>query len=475
MSQFFGWTSYASKDAGRTGFTKSNQGCSSPLWVNDGHTGELYVTRELLLLHKGAGGKASQLASMDDWFVGSAAHADALKPGVSGFVRHHLFVHKGRKSQRSTRHYLNQRPWARRWHHVRLGPEDARDWARVARLLAGKAVGVCFGGGGARGNVHFGVIQAMQELGIPIDVVSGTSFGALAAAMYAISAPEPSSLRRVVKRVMTTQFSTRKLLMDLTFPRTANFTGAFLNAMLTLGEGFMGRDVLQKDIFARRRCEDLLIPFSCTSTDIVQFEEKVHRDGPLWRVERREDGKVTTTLLVDGGYSNQYPIEVLKEHGAGIVICVECCPDYSPVCTDYGDAVWGGLDVSPYGLLDMPKYQEIIQLGYNTARVALGQWLADEAPESIRESRGCNVAKGELVKYVVDLQLVVKLLMIIRIAKEEEIASKSINEVEYGSRLNYATWRKNATRVARKLLKRRSRAASEDHDDAADYEAESEG
>lgn len=46
-------------------------------------------------------------------FVGSAAHADALKPGVSGFVRHHLFVHKGRKSQRSTRHYLNQRSWAR--------------------------------------------------------------------------------------------------------------------------------------------------------------------------------------------------------------------------------------------------------------------------------------------------------------------------------------------------------------------------
>eukprot|EP00913_Durusdinium_trenchii_P011669 g10958.t1 len=250
----------------------------------------LYVSRELLLLHKGAGGKTSQLASMDDWFVGSAAHADALKPGVSGFVRHHLFVHKGRKCQRSTRHYLNQRSWARRWHHVRLGPEDARDWARVARLIAGKAVGVCFGGGGARGNVHFGVIKAMQELGIPIDVVSGTSFGALAAAMYAISAPEPSSLQRVVTRVMTTQFSTWKLLWDLTFPRTANFTGARSS-----------------------------------------------------RQERREDGKVSTTLLVDGGYSNQYPIEVLKEHGAGIVICVECCPDYSPVCTDYGDAVWGGL------------------------------------------------------------------------------------------------------------------------------------
>eukprot|EP00434_Breviolum_minutum_P005295 symbB.v1.2.004670.t1/scaffold230.1/size260421/7 len=195
------------------------------------------------------------------------------------------------------------------------------------------------------------------------------------------------------------------------------------------------------------------------------------------RKERKEDGKVSTTLRVDGGLPGSSQA-VLKEHGAGTVICVECCPDYSPVCTDYGDAVWGGLvtlkrrlmccqrnianqdrdpptqaeiqerlmylveaikdphreraslvispDVSPYGLLDMPKYEEIIQLGYNTARVALGQWLADEAPESIRE--------------------------IIRATREEEeVVAKSINEVEYGSRLNYATWRKNATRVARKL------------------------
>lgn len=50
--------------------------------------------------------------------------------------------------------------------------------------------------------------------------------------------------------------------------------------------------------------------------------------------------------------------------------------------------------------------QEIIQLGYNTARVALGQWLADEAPDSIRESLSCNVAKGELVKQADDVQIV---------------------------------------------------------------------
>merc|ERR1719336_1844599 len=109
------------------------------------------------------------------------------------------------------------------------------------------------------------------------------------------------------------------MLMDLNFPRTAYSTGNYINSLL-------------KDTFARRRCEDLLVPFMCTSTDIVQFDDKMHQEGPLWRIvrasmsligfvpplpfrERRpEDGTITSSLLVDGGYVNQYPIEVLKDH-----------------------------------------------------------------------------------------------------------------------------------------------------------------
>merc|ERR1719336_1136155 len=122
------------------------------------------------------------------------------------------------------------------------------------------------------------------------------------------------------------------MLMDLNFPRTAYSTGNYINSLL-------------KDTFARRRCEDLLVPFMCTSTDIVQFDDKIHREGALWRIvrasmslvgfvpplpfqQKRPEGGVSSSLLVDGGYVNQYPIEALKEQGAGVVICVVACPDH---------------------------------------------------------------------------------------------------------------------------------------------------
>merc|ERR1719330_1585478 len=49
------------------------------------------------------------------------------------------------------------------------------------------------------------------------------------------------------------------------------------------------------------------------------------------------------SLHVDGGYCNQYPIDELRQQGAGGVICVVACPDHGPVNTEYGDIVKGGL------------------------------------------------------------------------------------------------------------------------------------
>ena len=65
----------------------------------------------------------------------------------------------------------------------------------------GRGIGLCLGGGGARGNVHFGIIRALQELNIPIDAVAGTSFGALAGGIYAMTASEPHTMTSVVKHV----------------------------------------------------------------------------------------------------------------------------------------------------------------------------------------------------------------------------------------------------------------------------------
>lgn len=450
----------------------------------------LYVDRDLLLLHERPGSSPSRhgslLGSLNDEWIQSA---DALRPGVGSFVRHQaqLFLsHAVSSAKRSTRHYLNKRPWIKRWHHVR--PEELGDWARCARLLTGCAVGLCLGGGGARGNVHFGVVQALEELGIPIDVVSGTSFGALAGAMYCSTAPRRGSLMKVVTKVMGTHFSVRNMLFDFNFPRTSYFTGYYLNNVL-------------QNAFGRRRCEDLLIPFACTSCDIANFESKIHTEGSLWRIirasmslvgfvpplpfqERRvEDGKMVHSLLVDGGYVNQYPTEALREHGAGIIITIVCCPEHQPIATDYGEVVRGGLvtlrrtfgwacgcsrragldppsqdeiqerlmflvetmkeshklrsdlvispPIDAYGLLDFAKYKELVKVGYDASASELNAWLAGEAKAA------------QQVRQLID------------ITKADERVSNSINEVEYGTRRGYGVWRQVQART-RKVLRRRS-------------------
>jgi NTE family protein len=65
--------------------------------------------------------------------------------------------------------------------HTRLG--NSSDVDHLARLLVGRAVGVVLSGGGARGLAHLGVIQALREAGVPLDMVAGTSMGALIAAL----------------------------------------------------------------------------------------------------------------------------------------------------------------------------------------------------------------------------------------------------------------------------------------------------
>ena len=61
-------------------------------------------------------------------------------------------------------------------YHVRR--DNRPDLARLARILAGRAVGLVLGGGGARGFAHLGVFRALEELGVPIDMIGGTSIGA---------------------------------------------------------------------------------------------------------------------------------------------------------------------------------------------------------------------------------------------------------------------------------------------------------
>jgi NTE family protein/lysophospholipid hydrolase len=69
------------------------------------------------------------------------------------------------------------------YHHLRA--DRPGDVARLARMITGTSCGLVLGGGGARGFAHLGVLRALEEAGVPIDVVGGTSSGALMAALCA--------------------------------------------------------------------------------------------------------------------------------------------------------------------------------------------------------------------------------------------------------------------------------------------------
>lgn len=91
------------------------------------------------------------------------------------------------------------------------------DFHRLARRLCGKSVGLVLGGGGARGIAHIGIIRALEEAGIPIDIVGGTSIGAFIGALYARDADVVPMYGRA-KKFAGRMGSIWRFALDLTYP-----------------------------------------------------------------------------------------------------------------------------------------------------------------------------------------------------------------------------------------------------------------
>jgi lysophospholipid hydrolase len=98
------------------------------------------------------------------------------------------------------------------------------DVSRLARHLCGKSIGLVLGGGGARGISQVGVIRALEEAGIPIDIVGGTSIGAFNAGLYAKDADSVPIYGRA-KKFAGRMASLWRMAADLTWPTTSYTTG----------------------------------------------------------------------------------------------------------------------------------------------------------------------------------------------------------------------------------------------------------
>jgi NTE family protein/lysophospholipid hydrolase len=185
-------------------------------------------------------------------------------------------------------------------YHIRL---DSRlDCERLARLLTGQATGLVLGGGGARGLSHIGALRAVEESGIPIDVIGGTSMGAIISALYALGLDHQSMVEACRKF-----FVDQNALLDLTLPFVSITTGARISREL-------------ERCFGGIRIEDLWLPYFCVSSNLTRAKVMVHREGPIWRCLRASislpgilppvfhDGD----LLVDGGLLNNLPVDVMR-------------------------------------------------------------------------------------------------------------------------------------------------------------------
>ncbi|MEK6247157.1 MAG: patatin-like phospholipase family protein, partial [Planctomycetales bacterium] len=150
----------------------------------------------------------------------------------------------------------------RRHHQVRQG--NATDFQRAARRISDRAVGLGLGGGGARGLAHIGVLQALEEAGVPVDVIGGTSMGSAMAAAYARGwAPQK------ILEFASKTFTDSNPVTDLDFPMISLLAGRKLNRQL-------------KSFFQKIDIADLWLPYFCISASLSDGEMVVHDQGLLW-------------------------------------------------------------------------------------------------------------------------------------------------------------------------------------------------
>ena len=207
-----------------------------------------------------------------------------------------------------------------------------------------KKVGVVLSGGGAKGVAHIGVLKVLEEAGIPIDYISGTSMGAIVGGLYAVgyNAKALDSLVRMqnwpfllsdkvyrFNQPFTEKESNEKYLISLSFSQEKG---------LSVPAGFVsGQNIY--NLFSELTIgfhdsipfRDLPIPFACVSANMIDGKEVVMDKGILplaMRASMAIPGvfapvTIDSMVLVDGGISNNFPVDVAKNMGAEITIGVD--------------------------------------------------------------------------------------------------------------------------------------------------------
>lgn len=324
-----------------------------------------------------------------------------------------LLQPKRRHLPTGTRAWLEHRQILR---HAHVCLETRRDVEKLARFLAGKALGLVLGGGGARGLAHVGLVRALEEANITVDAIGGTSFGAIIGGGLA----SEWDAQKLYER--TRDFALRaRSYFNYTLPMISFMDGNRLNRFF---DEFFDRDTI----------EDLWQEFFCVASNMSVGREVIFDQGSLRRSVRASMSipgvfppvQHEGNLLVDGGLLNNLPVHLMRARiGNGTIIASHIrIEDTSPTIYTYDDHIspWQMLgsrlnplrgtvhapsifdtitrsiglsnrwtipaqkaaadlliehSVNQFGLFQWEAVDDIVDVGYRTAKQAIAAWQAE--------------------------------------------------------------------------------------------------
>ncbi|KAI1828679.1 patatin-like phospholipase [Xylaria intraflava] len=231
--------------------------------------------------------------------------------------------------QRYTTRKIRQRPY--------YSPDTPfkGDFQRLARRLCGKSIGLVLGGGGARGIAHIGVIKAIEEAGIPIDIIGGTSIGAFMGGLYARHA-DIVPMYGLAKKFSGRMSSMWRFALDLTYPSASYTTGHEFN-----------RGIFKT--FGKHQIEDFWLEFYCNTTNISKSRAEIHTSGYAWRYVRASMSLAGLlpplcdegSMLLDGGYIDNLTVSHMKSLGADVIFAIDVGSLDDDTPQGYGDTLSG--------------------------------------------------------------------------------------------------------------------------------------
>jgi len=215
-----------------------------------------------------------------------------------------------------------------------------------------KRIGLALGGGGARGLAHIGVLKAFEREAIPIDIIVGTSAGALIGGAYAGGLSLDELVEKVNEYLNSPEFQSSAIRAVEAGHSQENHKLAqkieiFLKNSFYLAQTMFRPGILSSEDFQTMidyfipdiQIEEACIPFRAVATDLVKGKQIIFSEGPLRQavmascavpgaVEPLKEGGM---ILSDGGIFGLVPSSVARKEGADIVIAVAVDQD---ICTE---------------------------------------------------------------------------------------------------------------------------------------------